>query len=377
MALYPDISHWKPVKDWSDVKANCPFIISKATQGTDFIDPSLNSFISGCEKYGIPYWLYTFLNRGDELAQAQYLVRVCTPKIGKYFVGYILDVEQLNPASGVQQAFDYLKTTGYKTMVYTMYSQYLRYQPVIENVRKTNNCAWWEARYGPNNGKYNSAYPCHAGVDLHQFTSNGICPGIGSPVDLNRVCGNKKVSWFTNGSGAKPTPIPAPSKTNAQIADEVIAGKWGDGSDRVKRLTAAGYNASAIQAIVNQKLGAKPSGGSSSSPSSNDGGGYYTVKKGDTLSGIAAKYGTTYQKLAQINGIADPNKIYPGQRIKVEGGGSSSPKPVSSAQYYTIKKGDTLSGIAKKYGTTYQYLAKLNGIPNPNKIQAGQRIRVK
>lgn len=45
---------------------------------------------------------------------------------------------------------------------------------------------------------------------------------------------------------------------------------------------------------------------------------YYTVKPGDTLSGIAAKYGTTYQKLAQMNGIANPNKIYAGQKLRVK-----------------------------------------------------------
>ena len=45
---------------------------------------------------------------------------------------------------------------------------------------------------------------------------------------------------------------------------------------------------------------------------------YYIVKPGDTLSGIAAKYGTTYPKLAQMNGIKDPNKIYPNQRIRVK-----------------------------------------------------------
>ena len=43
----------------------------------------------------------------------------------------------------------------------------------------------------------------------------------------------------------------------------------------------------------------------------------YTVKKGDTLSGIAARYGTTYQKLAKDNGISDPDRIYPGQKIVI------------------------------------------------------------
>ena len=98
----------------------------------------------------------------------------------------------------------------------------------------------------------------------------------------------------------------------------------------------------------------------------------YTVKSGDTLSGIAVKFGTTYQNLAAINGIADPNKIYAGQVIKVTGTASSG-----GAQYYTIKSGDTLSGIASRYGTTYQNLAAMNGIADPNKIYAGQTIRVK
>ena len=47
------------------------------------------------------------------------------------------------------------------------------------------------------------------------------------------------------------------------------------------------------------------------------------------------------------------------------------------AQYYTVQSGDTLSGIASRYGTSYQKIAQLNGISNPNLIYAGQRLRVK
>ena len=96
--------------------------------------------------------------------------------------------------------------------------------------------------------------------------------------------------------------------------------------------------------------------------------GSYTVKKGDTLSGIASKFGTTWQNLAKINGLANPNLIYPGQVLKVTG---------SSATYYTVVKGDTLSGIAGRYGTTWQALARLNGLANPNIIHPGQKLRVK
>jgi LysM repeat protein len=108
----------------------------------------------------------------------------------------------------------------------------------------------------------------------------------------------------------------------------------------------------------------------------------YTVKAGDTLSKIAAKFGTTYQELAKINGIADPNKIYPGQVLKLTGSAAASTSRTSapkapSAVTYTVKAGDTLSKIAAKFGTTYQELAKINGIADPNKIYPGQVLKIR
>ena len=96
-----------------------------------------------------------------------------------------------------------------------------------------------------------------------------------------------------------------PAKSNEQIAQEVLAGKWGNGNDRKNRLSAAGYDYNTIQNIVNGKSGASSAQ-------------YYTVQSGDTLSGIAAKYGTSYQKVAQLNGISNPNVIYVGQRLRVK-----------------------------------------------------------
>lgn len=97
-------------------------------------------------------------------------------------------------------------------------------------------------------------------------------------------------------------------KSNDEIANEVLAGKWGNGDDRKRRLQAAGYDYNAIQAIVNQKAKGGSGGGAV----------YYTVKKGDTLSSIAKRYGTTYQKIAQLSGIKNPNKIFVGQRVRVK-----------------------------------------------------------
>lgn len=97
--------------------------------------------------------------------------------------------------------------------------------------------------------------------------------------------------------------------------------------------------------------------------------GTYTVQSGDTLSGIAAKFGTTYQNLAAINGIGDPNQIWPGQVLKVTG-------TASQESTYYVQAGDTLSSIAAKFGTTVSNLVSINHISNPNVIYVGQKIYV-
>lgn len=98
-------------------------------------------------------------------------------------------------------------------------------------------------------------------------------------------------------------------KSVTEIAQEVIAGKWGNGSTRTSKLTAAGYNASEVQAKVNALLGASSSSSSAT---------YHTVSYGETLSGIASKYGTTVSKICSLNSISNPDRIYAGQKIRVK-----------------------------------------------------------
>lgn len=192
--IYPDISHHHKVSDWDKIKKNCPFIITKATQGTSFVDDYMREVIKQCEKRNIPYWLYTYLNKGDELAQARFMVSTCKRLVGKNFVGYILDVEVGNKSGNVKDALKYIEGLGHKCMIYTMFADYANYRTVIAGRGK--NTAWWEARYGLNDGVYRSKYPAHDGADLHQFTDKGTCPGITDKIDLNRITGRKSESWF-------------------------------------------------------------------------------------------------------------------------------------------------------------------------------------
>ena len=94
----------------------------------------------------------------------------------------------------------------------------------------------------------------------------------------------------------------------------------------------------------------------------------YVVQAGDNLTKIAEQFGTTVAILVFDNGIQNPNIIHPGQILKIGHTASVSP------QVYTVQKGDTLSGIAKKHGTTVAELARKNNISNPDRIYAGQKI---
>lgn len=197
MIIIPDISHHNPVKDWVALKdSGAKFLISKATQGTKYVDPTLDSFIKGCEKHKIPYWLYCYLNKGGEVDQVKHMINTCKGKIGKFFAGYILDIEAGNDPQNCQMALDYLAKQGHKMMLYTMQSEYQKYKNLIAN--RGTNCAHWEARYGPNDGKYHEAFPCSDSADLHQYTSRGSFAGLSEKTDLSRLTGRKPLEWFVS-----------------------------------------------------------------------------------------------------------------------------------------------------------------------------------
>ena len=96
----------------------------------------------------------------------------------------------------------------------------------------------------------------------------------------------------------------------------------------------------------------------------------YKVKKGDTLSEIALRYHTTVDALAKANGIKNVNLIRIGQVLKIPR------QQEKNGDVYVVKKGDTLSEIAKKFNTSVGNLVKINHIKNPDLIYVGQKLKV-
>jgi phospholipase C len=108
----------------------------------------------------------------------------------------------------------------------------------------------------------------------------------------------------------------------------------------------------------------------------------YLVQPGDTLSGIAERFGTSWETIAQSNGIEDPNLIFVGQTLVVPLGPPPANLPSTSGGtaatdlVYTTQVGDTLSAIASRFGTSVEALDQANGLNNPNLIFSGQRLTI-
>lgn len=306
-----DISHHQ--RGINSYGSDVDFVIIKATEGVGYVDEQCDRLYQQAKKDGKLLGVYHFARpdlNNSAIAEADWFIKNIQGYIKEAIL--VLDWESgyLGNVAWAKAFLDRVKEkTGVKALLYASRSPINSFNwSSVAN----SDYGLWVADYGANTGEPGRKpvvnwWPFYA---LWQYTSRGRISGYSGNVDMNYFYGDAD-TWrkyaTSDSSGSKPAPEPA-KKSNEEIANEVLEGKWDNGEARKKKLEEAGYNYQVIQDIVNKKLGI------SKEPVVE----YYTVKKGDNLTKIAKKYGTTVNQLVAWNGIKNKNLIYAGQKLRVK-----------------------------------------------------------
>ncbi len=113
-----------------------------------------------------------------------------------------------------------------------------------------------------------------------------------------------------------------------------------------------------------------------------DGGAYHTVRYGETLYSIGRAYGVNPHRIAEANGLYNPNYIYAGQVLYIPKGHQGGHKPggggghMPGGTYHKVRYGETLYSIGRAYYVSPHKIAHVNGLQNPNYIYAGQVLYI-
>jgi len=313
------------------------------------------------------------------------LAQVQTPK-GSIVA---LDVEDgVANTDVILWSLQYIKDRGYTPLLYG-YKSFLANN--LDLVRISSKFGLWMAQYPDYNvtpvPNYNY-FPSWDNIQIFQFTSTYIAGGLDGNIDLSGVTDN----GYKNGNPNNPT-TETPAIDAGKEADKIKGNAKEVGMTVKVNFSSQSYaTGEAIPQWVKgtsyqiiEKSGDKvlldgimswlsvydveTLDASTAAPATNVSQ-THIVQYGENLSTIAVQYGTTWQELARINALSNPDIIYSGQTLNVVGGHS-----VVTSGYCVVEYGDTLSGIAAQFGTTVERLVSVNGINNPNLIYAGQVLK--
>lgn len=313
------------------------------------------------------------------------LAQVQTPK-GSIVA---LDVEDgVANTDVILWSLQYIKDRGYTPLLYG-YKHFLTNN--LDLKRISDKFGLWLGEYPDYNvtpvPNYNY-FPSWDNIQIFQFTSTYIAGGLDGNIDLSGVTDN----GYTNGNATKPvTETPAIDagkeadkvKGNAKEVGMTVKVNFSSQNYATGEVIPGWVKGTSYQII--EKTGDKvlldgimswmsvydveTLDTSTSAPVATTGQ-THVVQYGENLSIIAAKYGTTWQELARINALSNPDMIYSGQTLSVTGSQS-----VGTAGVCVVEYGDTLSSIATQFDTTVERLVSVNGISNPNLIYAGQVLK--
>ena len=375
-----DVSGYQRNIDFKKVKEDgIEIVYIKASEGSNYIDSHFERNYQQARKHGLKIGFYHYVTaRTEEQArkQAQFFVSVISGKVADCKLA--MDFESFG--SLTREEINRIGLAFMQTVEQLSGKEIILYSNAY-----TANTIWrgkltkyplWVAQYGVNEPQNNGTWSSWAGW---QYTDMGEVNGISTYVDRNQFT---KEVLLNETQPVPPVEKPEEGENGGNTGEgntpttntKKITIKWGDTLSEL----AIKYNTTVtelvrLNSIQNPNL--IYAGETLIVPSTNNQTGQrqvYTVKRGDTLSEIAVKYNTTVQAIAQDNNIKNINLIYPGQKLVIR----DTCRYDCGHRLYTVKPGDSLWTIARRYNTTIANIVRLNRIQNPRLIYPGQVFRI-
>lgn len=394
-----DVSNWQNGINLAAVPAD--FVICKATQGNSYVSPDCVRQVEQAAAAGKLVGTYHYISGSGAVAEADFYLNNIKNWIGKYMMCLDWESNQNsqwgNESYLKQVAQRIIERTGIPPVIYVQQSRLSAVKAIADEL----NCGLWVAQYANMDQTGYQATPWNEGAytcAIRQYSSAGRLSGYSGNLDLNKFYGDRN-AWlkYCNPDGAHedtggsttPSQPASPTGSTLDLVVGVMQGEYGNGD---ARKAALGSRYDEVQDMINHISSASASTLASEVKSGKYGNGetrkialgsrYDEVQKivnGSSKSVsaiadevIAGKWGNGNDRKNKLQAAGYDYNAVQAEVNKKLGSGSGS-----SAQYYTIQSGDTLSEIAQKYGTTVKQLRNWNGIKNANVIYAGQKIRVK
>lgn len=310
-----------------------------------------------------------------------FLPRVQTPK--QAIVALDVESGQQN-TNTVDYALNRIKQAGYTPVLYG-YKGYLQSHVDLASLAK--KYPLWLAEYPDYNVTAKPDYnffPSFDNIGIFQFTSTYVAGGLDGDVDLTGITDN----GYHNGDASEPVSKPTAVKqgivadntpkkdisTGYTVKVNYGARRWASGqaipswvkgrmypvvqtsSDRVLLGGIMSWiKRSDVEILQTAKQATQTNG-------------IYTVQSGDSWWSIATRHGMSMYELASRNGKTIYSMLHPGDKLTISG------QTTAATRTYTVRRGDTLSGIAGRLGVSVGHLVQTNRISNPNRIYVGQRL---
>ena len=375
-----DVSGYQGNINFREVKeAGIDIVYIKSSEGSNYIDSHFERNYEQARANGLKIGFYHYVTaRTEEQArrQAQFFVSVISGKVADCKLA--MDFESFGSLS--REEINRIGLVFLQTV-----EQLSGKEVILYSNAYTANTIWrgeltsyplWVAQYGVNEPQNNGTWDSWAGW---QYTDMGEVNGISTYVDRNRFTQEVLLDDTATVPPVEQPENPDQGESEGENEQPTtntmeITIQWGDTLSEL----AIQYHTTVAELVrLNdiQNPNLIYAGETLIVPSANEQTGQsqvYTVKRGDTLSEIAMKYGTTVQAIAQDNNISNVNLIYPGQRLVIR----DTCRYDCGHRIYTVKPGDSLWTIARRYNTTIANIVRLNRIQNPRLIYPGQIFRI-